>query len=101
MDVRKALSELYLERQQLEEAIISLEHLVKLSCKRRGLQSSWMRSRPGRPVEEASGPAVEGSAAVQVPRLPPHPRRPPKTGKAGDDSQNYIAARRCHRKKGA
>ena len=47
MDVRKALSELYLERQQLEEAIISLEHLVQLSRKRRGQQSSWMRTSAG------------------------------------------------------
>jgi len=59
MDVRKALSELYLERQQLEEAIISLEHLVKLSCKRRGLSRLGCGAGPADPSRRRLVPPLK------------------------------------------
>jgi len=45
MDIRKTFSELYLERQQLEDTIMSLERLAELRRKRRGLQKAWIRSQ--------------------------------------------------------
>jgi len=42
MDVSKILSELRSERQQIEEAIVSLERLARGRGKRRGRPPSWM-----------------------------------------------------------
>jgi hypothetical protein len=42
MDVSKILTELRDERQQIEEAILSLERLARGRGKRRGRPPSWM-----------------------------------------------------------
>jgi hypothetical protein len=42
MDVSKILTELRQERQQIEEAIISLERLARGRGKRRGRPPAWM-----------------------------------------------------------
>ena len=42
MDVTKILSELRLEREQIEEAILSLERLAKGRGRRRGRPPKWM-----------------------------------------------------------
>ena len=53
MDIRKTFSELYLERQQLEDTIMSLERLAELRRKRRGLQKAWVqRQQPDLPAKE-------------------------------------------------
>jgi hypothetical protein len=53
MDVSKILSELKEERQQIEEAILSLERLARGRGRRRGRPPSWMSEitvkRRGRP----------------------------------------------------
>lgn len=51
MDVAKILAELRLEREQIEEAIISLERLARGRGKRRGRPPAWlaMTKRRGRP----------------------------------------------------
>jgi len=51
MDVTKILTELRQEREQLEEAIISLERLARGRGKRRGRPPSWLAQpkRRGRP----------------------------------------------------
>ena len=51
MDVQKILTELKEEREQLEEAIISLERLARGRGKRRGRPPSWMQEakKRGRP----------------------------------------------------
>ncbi len=67
MDVSKILTELKEERQQIEEAIISLERLARGRGRRRGRPPSWMSDlgvkRRGRPpgsknkvVAAAAGP---------------------------------------------
>lgn len=52
MDVSKILAELRQEREQLEEAIMSLERLARGRGKRRGRPPSWMveAKKRGRPV---------------------------------------------------
>jgi hypothetical protein len=51
MDVSKILTELKQEREQLEEAIQSLERLARGRGKRRGRPPAWMQveKRRGRP----------------------------------------------------
>jgi hypothetical protein len=53
MDVNKILAELRQEREQIEDAIISLERLARGRGKRRGRPPAWMKEatdrRRGRP----------------------------------------------------
>lgn len=52
MDVSKILEELRNEREQLEEAILSLERLARGRGRRRGRPPAWMveAKKRGRPV---------------------------------------------------
>lgn len=52
MDVTKILAELRQEREQIEEAIISLERLARGRGKRRGRPPAWlaMAKKRGRPA---------------------------------------------------
>lgn len=58
MDVNKILAELRQEREQIEDAIVSLERLARGRGKRRGRPPSWMKDagdrRRGRPVGKNS-----------------------------------------------
>lgn len=71
MDVGKILVELRQEREQLEEAIISLERLARGRGRRRGRPPSWMSltKKRGRPPgsknksESAKGPVVKSASA--------------------------------------
>jgi ABC-type transporter Mla subunit MlaD len=52
MDVAKILAELRQEREQIEEAILSLERLLRGRGKRRGRPPAWLanaQKRRGRP----------------------------------------------------
>lgn len=51
MDVAKMLAELRQEREQIEEAILSLERLARGRGKRRGRPPAWMQEvkKRGRP----------------------------------------------------
>jgi hypothetical protein len=73
MDVTKILSDLREERQQIEEAILSLERLARGRGRRRGRPPSWMSDvtvkRRGRPpgsknkvVTAGAAPRVSGAA---------------------------------------
>lgn len=64
MDVTKMLAELRQEREQIEEAIMSLERLARGRGKRRGRPPAWMASPPkkrGRP------PGSKNKAATKTP----------------------------------
>ena len=68
MDVSKILDELRQEREQLEEAILSLERLARGRGKRRGRPPSWMveAKKRGRPVgskNRTSGQKTASAAA--------------------------------------
>jgi hypothetical protein len=73
MDVSKILSELKEERQQIEEAILSLERLARGRGRRRGRPPSWMSEitvkKRGRPLGsknkiQAAGASPKGSAVA-------------------------------------
>lgn len=59
MDVNKILAELRQEREQIEDAIISLERLARGRGKRRGRPPAWMKDatdrRRGRPRGSTKG----------------------------------------------
>ena len=66
MDVSKILSELREERQQIEEAILSLERLARGRGRRRGRPPAWMSEmtpkRRGRPPGSKNKVAAAGAA---------------------------------------
>ncbi len=70
MDVSKILEELRREREQLEEAILSLERLARGRGRRRGRPPAWMSEakKRGRPVgsknKTSNNPAKASSAAA-------------------------------------
>jgi hypothetical protein len=63
MDVSKMLGELRQEREQIEEAIMSLERLARGRGKRRGRPPAWMSEvkRRGRPPGSKNKPKSERS----------------------------------------
>jgi len=67
MDVSKILTELKAERQQIEEAILSLERLARGRGKRRGRPPSWLSEvtvkRRGRPPGSKNKVAAAGTAS--------------------------------------
>src|ERR1700679_2507855 len=69
LDVTKILEELRQEREQLEEAILSLERLARGRGRRRGRPPSWMveAKKRGRPVgskNKTNGAKSTASAAA-------------------------------------
>jgi hypothetical protein len=73
MDVTKILADLRQEREQLEEAILSLERLARGRGKRRGRPPAWMveTKRRGRPPGSKNKNTATAKSAV-----------PPKTATA-------------------
>ena len=69
MDVNKILIELRQERQQIEEAIISLERLARGRGRRRGRPPAWlslttMPKRRGRPPGSKNGSSQNKKVAA-------------------------------------
>jgi len=69
MDVSKILAELREERQQIEEAIVSLERLARGRGRRRGRPPAWMAEvapvkRRGRPPGSKNKVAAAGQTPV-------------------------------------
>jgi hypothetical protein len=60
MDVSKVLAELRQERQQLEEAIVTLERLARGRGKRRGRPPAWMGKSGSGSNSGATAPTVVG-----------------------------------------
>ncbi len=81
MDVDKMLAELRLERQQIEEAILTLERLARGRGRRRGRPPSWLKEAGAVLTEGGEGARAEsltnGLAFVQEPR---RRGRPPGSG---------------------
>jgi len=69
MDVSKILAELREERQQIEEAIVSLERLARGRGRRRGRPPAWMSEltvkRRGRPPGSKNKTAVSSVASTR------------------------------------
>jgi hypothetical protein len=70
MDVTKMLADLRQEREQIEEAILSLERLARGRGKRRGRPPSWMSEvkRRGRPPGSKNKPKTEAKATSSANR---------------------------------
>jgi hypothetical protein len=68
MDINKMLAELRLEREQIEEAIMTLERLARGRGRRRGRPPSWMSQikRRGRPPGSKNRPKNEPKGSVKV-----------------------------------
>lgn len=66
MDVAKILTELRQEREQIEDAIISLERLARGRGKRRGRPPAWLSvaKKRGRPTGSKNRPAQLVKPAV-------------------------------------
>ena len=66
MDVTKILEELRQEREQLEEAILSLERLARGRGRRRGRPPAWMAEakKRGRPVGSKNKPTTSPQKAA-------------------------------------
>ena len=66
MDINKMLEELRLEREQIEEAIMTLERLARGRGRRRGRPPAWMTQikRRGRPPGSKNRPKSETKGAV-------------------------------------
>ena len=66
MDVTKMLAELRQEREQIEEAIMSLERLARGRGKRRGRPPAWMTEmkRRGRPPGSKNKPKSEAKGVA-------------------------------------
>ncbi len=77
------LAELRLERQQIEEAILTLERLARGRGRRRGRPPAWLKDASGEPPSEGGEQSGEenitrgGLAFVQEPR---RRGRPPGSG---------------------
>jgi len=61
MDINKMLADLKLEREQIEEAILTLERLARGRGRRRGRPPAWMSEikRRGRPPGSKNKPKLE------------------------------------------
>ena len=74
MDVDKMLAELRLEREQIEEAILTLERLARGRGRRRGRPPGWLK-------DATSAAAVslgeEGPETLSIPSAPRRRGRPP------------------------
>jgi hypothetical protein len=64
LDVDKMLAELRLEREQIEEAILTLERLARGRGRRRGRPPTWLKEAQAAIAEEA---ALHGDADTTAP----------------------------------
>ena len=72
LDVDKMLAELRLEREQIEEAILTLERLARGRGRRRGRPPGWLKEA----AEQASAEESQNSV-VELPSEPRRRGRPP------------------------
>ncbi len=66
MDINKMLAELRQEREQIEEAVMTLERLARGRGRRRGRPPAWMAQvkKRGRPPGSKNRPKAEAKAAA-------------------------------------
>ncbi len=68
MDINKMLADLRLEREAIEEAIMTLERLARGRSKRRGRPPAWMSQvkRRGRPPGSKNRPKNEAKSTSKA-----------------------------------
>lgn len=80
MDVDKMLAELRLEREQIEEAILTLERLARGRGRRRGRPPAWLKdaaAAEGSETEEGESHVVAGAEPRRRGRPPGSKSKPP------------------------
>lgn len=65
MDVSKILAELRQEREQIEEAILSLERLARGRGKRRGRPPAWLAVEQAQPKRRGRPPGSKNKASAE------------------------------------
>lgn len=83
LDVDKMLAELRLEREQIEEAILTLERLARGRGRRRGRPPAWLRDATAAMTGEAFGDTDAEPAAE-----PKRRGRPPGSGTKAKHANN-------------
>jgi len=68
LDIDKMLAELRVEREQIEEAILTLERLARGRGRRRGRPPSWLKEAAGSVAEIDEGPQPNGVGHAAEPR---------------------------------
>jgi hypothetical protein len=63
LDIDKMLAELRVEREQIEEAILTLERLARGRGRRRGRPPSWLKEAAGSVADLDDGQQPNGSVA--------------------------------------
>jgi hypothetical protein len=68
MDINKMLAELRVEREQIEEAIMTLERLARGRGRRRGRPPAWMAQvkRRGRPPGSKNRPKSDSKGSAKA-----------------------------------
>lgn len=86
LDVDKMLAELRLEREQIEEAILTLERLARGRGRRRGRPPGWLKDATlGLVDADADAASSAGSDSAAEPK---RRGRPPKVRTAAAASEN-------------
>ena len=78
MDIDKMLAELRLEREQIEEAILTLERLARGRGRRRGRPPAWLKQAQAAIAEEVA----KSDSLAAASNTPKRRGRPAGTGKA-------------------
>ncbi len=68
MDVSKILAELRQEREQIEEAIVTLERLARGRGRRRGRPPAWMKALEEEPKRRGRPPGSKNKTAGGSPK---------------------------------
>lgn len=68
MDVDKMLAELRLEREQIEEAILTLERLARGRGRRRGRPPAWLKEATSSAPSSNDGSDTDSGVSVIEPR---------------------------------
>jgi hypothetical protein len=71
LDVDKMLAELRLEREQIEEAILTLERLARGRGRRRGRPPAWLKDAAASLAENGEADSLAGGAEPRRRGRPP------------------------------
>jgi hypothetical protein len=83
LDIDKMLAELRVEREQIEEAILTLERLARGRGRRRGRPPSWLKEAAGSVSEMNDGQQPNGTA--------PHVVEPRRRGRPPGSKKQQLA----------
>jgi len=89
LDVDKMLAELRLEREQIEEAILTLERLARGRGRRRGRPPGWLKDASGGPADSGENSTEDNSSRGLS--FVPEPRRRGRPPGSGNKVKQMLA----------